>query len=287
VHADSYFTIGKTHRVCQDYAKAGMSDDLAAPAAYVVLSDGCSSSPDSDFGARLMVLWGADDLQSYGNTIDLELVARSAEPMDGFPVHPHCLDATLLALFQCRDYEDPDERLDGRHLKAILAGDGVLAGRRRDGSINYWVVSYRPGPEGQVAPAYPSYLNDEVRLARYLELGHGITTISEYLDGELVVASEKIVHPEEFTWDVVLDASEFDFVALFSDGVESFYTKDDRGRVTRIPVYAVLQQAMAVKGHKGSFVTRRCQRFFERFCPKNGWEHADDFSMAAIWCRED
>ena len=48
--ADAYFAIGRTHDVCQDYALA--SDDV--PKTWALVSDGCSSSPASDIGARLL-----------------------------------------------------------------------------------------------------------------------------------------------------------------------------------------------------------------------------------------
>ena len=52
MNADAYFTIGKEHVqkdpfVCQDYAA------VVGPG-RVVLSDGCSSSRHTDFGARLL-----------------------------------------------------------------------------------------------------------------------------------------------------------------------------------------------------------------------------------------
>ncbi|MFN2514557.1 MAG: protein phosphatase 2C domain-containing protein, partial [Pyrinomonadaceae bacterium] len=62
MNVDSAFIIGATHAVCQDYAVAGnglpthQARDENSPAApYLILSDGCSSSPDTDIGARLLV----------------------------------------------------------------------------------------------------------------------------------------------------------------------------------------------------------------------------------------
>src|SRR5215203_2249321 len=46
MNTDCFFNIGATHSVCQDYV-------VASP--YLILSDGCSSSPDTDIGARLLV----------------------------------------------------------------------------------------------------------------------------------------------------------------------------------------------------------------------------------------
>ena len=59
MNADSTFTIGSSHQVCQDYAVAGLRNDRGLASqrnrlAYAVVSDGCSSSIDSDFGSRLL-----------------------------------------------------------------------------------------------------------------------------------------------------------------------------------------------------------------------------------------
>ena len=62
MNADSAFRMGSTHAVCQDYAvasawTAAAHTDGAAPPPrpYIILSDGCSSTPDTDVGARLLV----------------------------------------------------------------------------------------------------------------------------------------------------------------------------------------------------------------------------------------
>lgn len=287
MHADFHFTIGNTHKICQDYAKAG-NDEGGVGSAYAVLSDGCSSSPDTDIGARHMVLAGTENLlYEYGNEVDWAHVAQRAQAaaLHSRLLSAACIDATLLSLRQCEECLYEGFRLTDKHILAALAGDGVLAARRRDGTLQYWVVRCEPG-EGGVAPPYPSYLLDPERLRRYISAGHGVTTLSEFLDGELVGAIRKSVHPEDFGWKVILTAAEYDFVAVLSDGVESFYTKNSSGRVTHIPLPEVLRELLAIKNGKGQFVTRRCQRFFRSFCPQNGWVNTDDFSMAAIWCKE-
>ena len=49
--ADCAFAAGRGHDVCQDYAAAGGGADEP----YAILADGCSTSPDTDVGARLLV----------------------------------------------------------------------------------------------------------------------------------------------------------------------------------------------------------------------------------------
>ena len=53
---DSIFKIGKAHSVCQDYA-AGITYPPIRDMTYnvIALSDGCSSSLNTDWGSRLIV----------------------------------------------------------------------------------------------------------------------------------------------------------------------------------------------------------------------------------------
>ena len=54
--ADAYFEIGATHLVCQDYALAFANNEYA----YAIVSDGCTSSPNTDIGARLISVIAKD-----------------------------------------------------------------------------------------------------------------------------------------------------------------------------------------------------------------------------------
>jgi len=50
MNADSYFEIGSTHLVCQDYALSGLYKDMC----YGIVSDGCSSAENSEIGAQIL-----------------------------------------------------------------------------------------------------------------------------------------------------------------------------------------------------------------------------------------
>ena len=50
---DAFFSIGKTHMVCQDYARSGTT---RAGHPYAIVCDGCSSSPDTDLGSRFLAM---------------------------------------------------------------------------------------------------------------------------------------------------------------------------------------------------------------------------------------
>src|ERR1035437_403236 len=101
INTDIAFVTGATHKVCQDYARKGES--------FVLLSDGCSSSEDSDFGARILVkvfentirFMTYQEYEKYGTTGDghwdagnvLDIARITASNMK---LPNECLDATLI-----------------------------------------------------------------------------------------------------------------------------------------------------------------------------------------------
>ena len=73
---------------------------------------------------------------------------------------------------------------------------------------------------------------------------------------------------------------------VLSDGVQTFQRVVRTGTsktLEDVPIEEVVDQLLKIKGTKGEFVTRRCQKFMNKFCIKNEWQHSDDFSAAAIW----
>ncbi|MDG1479296.1 MAG: hypothetical protein P8R54_06870 [Myxococcota bacterium] len=143
--ASAAYAIGTSHTVCQDYARAVGERAL--------LSDGCSGSPDTDIGARLLVCAALQD-----PTLDGGLPARAAQTARGWatsqglavPDHtPGCLDATLLLAWQ-----------DGDHLRALVSGDGAVVLRYRCGKIACHPIEHGP------TPPYPIYHHQPARRAR-------------------------------------------------------------------------------------------------------------------------
>lgn len=274
MHADSFFTQGKSHKICQDYARHVAFSDVAVAA----LSDGCSGSPDTDFGARLLVMEMLDAPTSFLNAYDYAIDAVNY--ISGLP--DTSLDATQLWLEGVGD-----------EVLAGVVGDGVGAARRRDGTICARRVRFKPGNAGQVAAGYAAYLRDSARLDAYLAAGCNTRIEEVYVGGALVAVNEEKIGDEDglsqgpednFALETIYLASEHDFVAIFSDGIESFEREVAPKKWEAVPFMEVLAEVMAVKNATGEFVQRRCQKFFRQFCVEKKWRNQDDFSMAAVWC---
>lgn len=267
---DSFFTRGSSHSICQDYTLA----DGVGERQIVAVSDGCSGSPHTDFGARYLCLGAGEALRlSPTGGFSQDAVLPLACTLLGKILPVECLDATLLVA-----YPTPE------HTFVLVSGDGVVAARDREGLLHVWEVEY---PNN--APLYLSYLLNQRRLSHLPGVNRQVTKYrldlqtQEIKDCGTWYEDVTPSDPHSFWRIFNLPQQRYDLVCLFSDGIQSFQRKTERGGKEAVPVPEVLQQVMAFKGTRGEFVTRRCRRFFGRFCMNHGWSHYDDFSMGAIY----
>jgi hypothetical protein len=281
MNCDCAIYTGKTHAICEDYAKANDS--------FVALSDGCSSSPNTDFGSRLLVQ-SVEKMLLMAGTISLDFyrsIAGHARAIsDALGLCPECLDATLGIIVV--------KRSNNGKLYAIasLLGDGAVICKYASGCTNIFVTEFSSG-----FPAYPNYLLDQNRLKGWDKANIGKKRIVR----RYTIIPDKPIKSEVTEWDPIPDqalptfeVAELDLedrkdrlecIAIMSDGLGTFFKLDDTD-TSRISVpiseIDVAQEIMAFKSYNSDFVQRRMQRFM-RDNSKRGWEHADDFSIAAIY----
>lgn len=260
MHADSSYVMGMGHRVCQDYARAGRTPQ-EYPLVYGIVSDGCSSSPDTDVGARLLALTAERLMRDYYDRewmdhifLDLRPMALFAEQdrKGALPDLPQeALDATLL--FVATDRPD--------RARFACMGDGVIAAKDWGGELRIWDVE---APDGY--PRYPNYVNNDLRRAS-VEAG---ALWFVHFPGGGEYRTSKVVSFEQKVEGAAV-------VAIFSDGVRSFTDAERRP----IPSAEIVAELMAFKGYQGAFVQRRLHAFLKA-AAKRGWRHEDDLAMAAI-----
>ena len=122
MNADIAFAKGKTHPVCQDYAVAHVTDTCAS----VLVSDGCSGSPLTDFGARILSQCALnnlsllrDDSSPTSEANREAFLTATAHDASGaarlLKLPPQCLDATLMIV-----------RADAESYHAEVHGDGAI-----------------------------------------------------------------------------------------------------------------------------------------------------------------
>lgn len=265
MNSDSAFVIGKTHAVCQDYV-------VATPRG-VILSDGCSSSPDSDIGARLLVK-SAEKNFKLGETRDIASLhllaaADALELALTMGLAPQSVDATLLTAH----FEEGE-------LVIACSGDGVIILQNRWCGIEVYSISYPSG-----FPCYPSYSHQPDRLAssefqKEVRYFRGLRSKALRLDHARTGDARTEI--------LKFNASDYEFVVLVSDGIHSFSSVTDSKSTKStqsIDFQTIVRELIAFKNVRGEFVSRRLKRFLKDVTLK-GWQHADDLSVGAIYLGE-
>ena len=87
MNKDSFFKIGSTHNICQDYAISGRDEHYKVD--YAIISDGCSGAEDTDIGSRLVSLIAKQNISlSTHSNLFFEYVSSA--------VKSSCYDSVLI-----------------------------------------------------------------------------------------------------------------------------------------------------------------------------------------------
>lgn len=232
LYFDSHFSMGRTHLVCEDYARRGHS-----PFPWVMVSDGCSSSNDTDIGSRLLILTAQKylsqlnclpDYYSFGKQIISQTV-KNMQPLD---LNDNTLDATLLLAIA-----------KGRTIYIYIYGDGFIV--LKDKENNWRIIEFS---FTQNAPYYLSYWIDESYRTSYLKMLQTQKTL-QIKDGQ---------HSTLFSYDKALQyqfsLDDYPLIAVVSDGLSKFINMNDYKPVS---IETLLPQLFDFPSLSGSFAKRR------------------------------
>lgn len=263
---DSFFTIGSTHKVCQDYALSGEQKGFS----YALVGDGCSSSPNSDVGSRILLHLVEKIISGTKLPLSeffLGLFESAREMMSQMGLPDRALDSTLLLA----------SHEEGGLVNVEVLGDGFIAARKRGLDLfEYWGVYSFDNLPGYLRYLY-EFPDDLHNLEREVFHWNG--------EEEVSISKEKLSY-ENYLYKLSLDPEEYDLICLLSDGAASFQERNSRSTsivYESVPVKKILEQIMSVKGFKGEFITRRCHSFLKKWCKEKEWVHSDDFSVAALF----
>jgi len=286
MNTDCYYEIGSSHIVCEDYALVGKINDNIS---YAIVSDGCSASNHVDVGARIL----AHSAKEY-----LQKTCRSEEELPNLKAFRMGLLIVTLAAQHIVDLGLPDSSLDctllialsdGKKVFTFIYGDGgVLIKPKNDrGPLLYRYVNFKSG-----APYYLSYLISPSRAAAYCDnFGYEATLYQERIKEERVVTSLDSSVTGDFwlgeLYGECMSCQDWDFewIALVSDGVNSYQKKGGNGQIEPIPHARILQKIGNYKNLNGQFVQRRMAKL-KRDCLKEDIVHYDDISIATIHKKE-
>ena len=262
---DGFFSIARQHLICQDYAIAA-----AEPLPLLLLSDGCSSSRDTDIGSRLLVKSAEKIVHSRANIpvrdseyheLGAAILANAVAAAECLALRRSALDATLLlAIYR------------GDAVTAMMYGDGYLAAIRRDGGLEYISVAYADN-----MPYYLNYWSDDPRQRQYVaESGGGKAVVSISTHSGQRHETRLTDYDAPLVWTFPL--CDYRLVALCSDGVAAFSSLET-GQL--VPVEQMLDGLLTYKTTAGAFVTRRAKRLLKEL-DKQGIFPADDLSVAVM-----
>ncbi len=291
LNTDSYYEIGAGHMFCQDYADHGSFKIDGERFRYAVVCDGCSGScrPDenkrmsvnnTDIGARVLAKAfpiafeeayfrkkNEVTTETLADFVAESLIRVISNGLLGLPLE--AFDTTLVAVV----YDEAKDVLysfawgDGKIFCKYKAEHGFMTDITFSSGAPYY-LSYKVNPQNDAV--YENKFGDKYAdVVPYIVKNDGIIEIRQNSKfkqksffEELTEASKIVAH-----------------ACVFTDGIDTFRNKDDANKV--MPKHNVFEQLTQYKGTHGEFVKRRMNAV-KKFCQKEGWQHFDDISVAAI-----
>lgn len=264
---DSVYLIGAGHNVCEDYAWSGL---IRGQHPCIMIADGCSSSPHTDIGARIVIRGLISALNAYMGKPDptdlyyhirQHLMVNIVSMCKAMDLPIDSADATIRMVILYPDFMFTFHYGDGTTIIKELDSDRVFDKIRSDYSTN--------------SPYYYTYECDTMKKHAYMESrGDGIVTIGE----DTNIPVQDFIKDEYLFWrayDYRGMSGEY-IATVMSDGVETFNNgvdvldKDD-----------VINELIGFKNFKGEFVQRKVKMYIHRGAKQN-IKHYDDISVASI-----
>lgn len=266
MQTDTFFSIGKTHKVCEDYAQTSLPTN---PNNVFAISDGCSSSKDTDFGSRILLklLCNVHTLPLHQCLYDY-IWNEAVKVVDSLMMSLGCLDATINF-----GYKTAVNGVEG--IKVTTVGDGFIVAEHNDGGFEIVEVEYDKN-----APYYLSYVFDKARKDNFMQLNQKKTVSVKVYDLNIklvdsyVSTMENNVKVDEFS-TMWFPLNVYKSVSVFSDGLKTFAPNDQS--LPKLPFEKMVKELITFPVPKGEFVKRRGLSFLKKY---KDYSFLDDFSMA-------
>jgi len=265
---DYFFKNGTAHDICEDY--------ICHDENSLFLSDGCSSASNTDIGSRILSLVARKNFKDYWITnLEFSLDDILNKTIFDAEVIINSLSVRIEALFTTLIIAKTVK--DSKYISLSFIGDGSAALVKHDGTIRVYDIEFNRN-----APKYLAYrLSESYSTDFHSILGNNrITTIFDLKDGEktnskIEIEYNHLGYPDVKTF--IIDKSEFKNAIIFSDGIKSFLTPDEKN----IPVEEIITKLVDFKCITENFVKRRVNKFYKDIS-KDGISHYDDLSIAAL-----
>lgn len=262
---DSFLEIGSQHKICEDFITSGSN-----PVPHVILSDGCSSSKNTNCGAMILTQLAEQYLRFKVMELDNinyenmgKWIIYNAEAIAKLlGVNLDCLDATLIISFMLP-----------KVIHVYIYGDGYIIRVDKQKEIGYTKISFSDN-----APYYLSYSTDFFRKKTYEDTKH-IITVEEKAGDRLRLANDI---PHNTALHYSFSTNHYKEIYIASDGIDSFMKNG-----VKLPTENIIKGFLNIekenreKTTKGVFIQRRC-RNATKAIRKEGWDHYDDISFGGF-----
>ena len=272
---DSLFIKGDSHLVCQDWSLTFNSGAFSC----LIVADGCSSSKQTDVGARFLALTAKLVLSySYGSSyIGLYKTEDFKEKLvdniiynlkifkQNFQLDDSVFDATLLISIWDNNLKEGI---------TFCFGDGLFI-YKVNNNLCYTIIEYDSN-----APYYLSYKLNKDRNKEYLEqYKNSKMIIKNHCNEEISQYYSKFNVP--FSLEVLSNNySSISMVGIASDGLMSF-EKDK----TPVALNSIINPFFEFKNTNGEYLKRRIDKYLKQL-NKEGYSHYDDISIATLLIKD-
>lgn len=252
MQSDSFFVQGSSHDICEDYCINGSN--------YCIVSDGCSSSPNTDFGSRILSKVAENNILHFKNGSNPDtgfsnIITESRDFAKQLGMNPYCLDATLMIAISDDNYSD-----------IYVVGDGLVVHGTGDNIYIHDIIY----PSG--APRYLNYWYNNERLSGFTSRFGNTRVVNTYEGIDRLSYSSST---SEY-WH--LSITNNDYLLLLSDGIHSFQNQDNKF----ISFKTIIKELISFKSYNGVFIKRRLKRFLKTHKDIRNY---DDLSMAGIYLK--
>jgi hypothetical protein len=264
---DTFLTMGKGHKICEDYILSGTN-----PLPYIILADGCSSSKATDMGARLLCFLAQQYIRFrvpfnkyfQPNHDDMGLwIIHNAELVGkqlGLP--KNALDATLVIAYK---------KFDSDQVRVHLYGDGCVVHSGPE------YLSIKEIQYSKNAPYYLSYKIDIERDNLYAKM-HQKKIIKDYIP---IITKQPFGYIIQSCWDYDITKKK-NCLLIASDGLTSFI----KNRIDLIPITDYANELFNFQTTKGEFLKRRINWLLKDLAKNNTYNY-DDLSIGAFLLEEE
>jgi hypothetical protein len=272
MNSDSYFEIGSSHIVCQDYALSGSYDGMT----YSIISDGCSEAEHSEIGAQIIChvakhtiillhqsrIFKQCDLDALSSLLGNSIFKRIDDIRKLYPIPQASLQATLhIALAY------------GNNAYTFSWGDGVIISKWSTGEINVKEISYPCGAPIYLVTDEQAYRNDRRDSNEPCEV-----VVKDYWLGTDAVPTVVDKSQDPFKCIASLYTPRLQSsITICSDGIKSYKEKN----IIDISLLTMAAEFTDFASTDGVFV-ECCMKFLKKKALKMQWSHYDDICCGAI-----